>query len=109
MVTSRPRLAFYLRVSGCELRDSSSGGMQHVALAGPLFIGGTLKIAYDVALYASFRPVVGETLTATAVDSVNTFDSPNTVVPKPVSAKVEGDHLTVTLQPKSVTVLAVRQ
>jgi len=29
--------------------------MQHVALAGPLFIGGTLKIAYDLLLYRSFR------------------------------------------------------
>lgn len=29
--------------------------MQQVALAGPLFIGGTLKIAYDVLLYGSFR------------------------------------------------------
>jgi hypothetical protein len=29
--------------------------MQHLALAGPLFIGGTLKIAYDIALYRSFR------------------------------------------------------
>ena len=29
--------------------------MQHVALAGPLIAGGTLKIAYDLALYASFR------------------------------------------------------
>ncbi|HYU79941.1 MAG TPA: MFS transporter [Vicinamibacterales bacterium] len=31
--------------------------MQRVALAGPLFIGGTLKIAYDVMLYAQFRHV----------------------------------------------------
>ena len=31
--------------------------MQHVALAGPLFIGGTLKIAYDILLYRSFRHV----------------------------------------------------
>ena len=31
--------------------------MQHVALAGPLFIGGTLKIAYDLMLYGSFRNV----------------------------------------------------
>src|SRR5438552_7846094 len=29
--------------------------MQHVALAGPLFIGGTLRMAYDVMLYGSFR------------------------------------------------------
>jgi MFS family permease len=31
--------------------------MQHVVLAGPLFIGGTLKIAYDVLLYGSFRRI----------------------------------------------------
>ena len=31
--------------------------MERVALAGPLFIGGTLKIAYDVMLYAQFRHV----------------------------------------------------
>ena len=31
--------------------------MQQVALAGPLFIGGTLKIAYDLLLYSSFRNI----------------------------------------------------
>jgi predicted MFS family arabinose efflux permease len=31
--------------------------MERVALAGPLFIGGTLKIAYDVILYTQFRHV----------------------------------------------------
>jgi alpha-L-arabinofuranosidase len=54
------------------------------------------------------RTVAGETLTATAVDSVNTSEAPNTVAPKPVSAKVQGDRLSVTLEPKSVTVLSVR-
>jgi len=29
--------------------------MQHLALAAPLFIGGSLKIVYDVFLYRSFR------------------------------------------------------
>ncbi|HVG70462.1 MAG TPA: MFS transporter [Vicinamibacterales bacterium] len=29
--------------------------MQHLSLAAPLFIGGTLKILYDLALYRSFR------------------------------------------------------
>jgi predicted MFS family arabinose efflux permease len=29
--------------------------MQHVALASPLFIGGSLKIVYDLMLYRSFR------------------------------------------------------
>ena len=55
------------------------------------------------------RTAAGETLTAAAVDSVNTVEAPNAVTPKPVSAKVQGDRLTVRLEPKSVTVLSVRQ
>ena len=31
--------------------------MQHVALAGPLVIGGVLKIGYDLLLYRAFRHV----------------------------------------------------
>jgi alpha-N-arabinofuranosidase len=54
------------------------------------------------------KTVSGETLTAPKVDSVNTFDAPNAVMPKPVSAKIQGGQLTVTLEPKSVTVLSVR-
>jgi alpha-N-arabinofuranosidase len=50
----------------------------------------------------------GETLTAAAVDSVNTFAAPMTVAPRPLSAKVDGDRVTVTVAPKSVTVIAVR-
>ena len=55
------------------------------------------------------KAAAGETLTAPKVDSVNTFDAPNTVVPKPVSAKVQGDKLTLKLDPKSVTVVSVEQ
>jgi alpha-L-arabinofuranosidase len=51
----------------------------------------------------------GETLTAPKVDSVNSFDAPNTVVPKPVSAKAEGGKMTLELAPKSVTVISVEQ
>jgi alpha-N-arabinofuranosidase len=54
------------------------------------------------------RSASGETLTAPAIDSVNTFEAPKTVMPKPLTAQVQGDRLTVTLEPKSVTVLAVR-
>ena len=36
------------------------------------------------------KSAVGETLTAPKVDSVNTFESPNTVVPKPVAARGSG-------------------
>jgi alpha-L-arabinofuranosidase len=50
----------------------------------------------------------GETLTAPAIDSVNTFDAPQTVTPRAVSAQIIADRLTMTLEPKSVTVLALR-
>ncbi len=55
------------------------------------------------------KSAVGQTLTAPKVDSVNTFDSPNTVVPKPVSARVQGGKLVLELAPKSVTVVSVEQ
>jgi alpha-N-arabinofuranosidase len=55
------------------------------------------------------KTVSGETLTAAAVDSVNSFEAPGTVAPKPVSAKLVGDELTLTLEPKSVTVLSIRR
>jgi alpha-N-arabinofuranosidase len=50
-----------------------------------------------------------ETLTAPKVDSVNTFDAPNTVAPKPIAAKAQGGKLTLRLEPKSVTVVSVEQ
>jgi hypothetical protein len=31
-----------------------------------------------------------ETLTAPRIDRVNTFEAPNTVVPKPIGAKIQG-------------------
>ena len=55
------------------------------------------------------RSAAGETLTAPKVDSVNSFDSPDTVVPKPISAKVQGGKLSLKLEPRSVTVISVEQ
>jgi alpha-N-arabinofuranosidase len=55
------------------------------------------------------KSAAGETLTASSVDSVNTFDAPNTVIPKPVSAKVQGGTLALKLEPKSVTVISFEQ
>jgi len=49
----------------------------------------------------------GQTLSAPKVDSVNTFDAPNTVAPKAMSAKVAGGKLTLTVAPASVTVLGL--
>jgi alpha-N-arabinofuranosidase len=40
---------------------------------------------------------------------VNTFDAPRTVAPKPISARLQGEELTLTLEPKSVTVLSITQ
>ena len=64
-----------------------------------------------VASLAGIKPraATGETLTAAKVDSVNTFDAPNAVKPKPISVKVEGGKLKLTLEPKSVTVITVDQ
>jgi alpha-N-arabinofuranosidase len=53
------------------------------------------------------RSVAGETLTAPKVDSVNTFDAPNVVAPKAISAKAQNGRLVLQLPPKSVTVVSV--
>ena len=55
------------------------------------------------------KSAAGQTLTAPKVDSVNTFDAPNTVVPKAIAAKVQGGKLSLTLEPKSVTVISIEQ
>ena len=55
------------------------------------------------------KSAVGETLTAPKVDSVNTFDAPNTVVPRRVSTSIQAGRLTLKLEPKSVTVISVEQ
>jgi alpha-N-arabinofuranosidase len=53
------------------------------------------------------KSAAGETLTAPKVDSVNTFEAPNAVVPKPIAARVEGGKVTLALEPRSVTVVSV--
>ena len=55
------------------------------------------------------KSAAGETLTAPRVDSVNTFETPTTVVPKRISAKVEGGAVSLKLEPKSITVISVEQ
>jgi alpha-L-arabinofuranosidase len=56
---------------------------------------------------ATVKSAAGQTLTAPKVDSVNTFDAPSTVVPKPAAAGVQGAKLTLRLEPKSVTVVSI--
>jgi alpha-L-arabinofuranosidase len=67
-----------------------------------------VEIEVNIAGVAA-KSASGETLTAPKVDSVNTFDAPNTVVPKPFSAKAQGGKLSLRLDPKSVTVVSVEQ
>lgn len=57
----------------------------------------------------SAKSLVGQTLSALKVDSVNTFEAPDTVVPKAISAKAQGGKLVLQLQPKSVTVVSVEK
>lgn len=51
----------------------------------------------------------GETLTAPTVDSIDTLDALNAVLPKPISAKAQGGELILKLEPKSVSVISVEQ
>jgi alpha-N-arabinofuranosidase len=67
-----------------------------------------LEIEADVTGIAA-KSAKGETLTAPAVDSINTFDTPRRVVPKPVAGTVHDGKLTLTVEPKSVTVISLEQ
>ncbi len=49
----------------------------------------------------------GQTLAAPKFNSINTFEAPNTVQPKPVSARASGGKLAIELAPASVTVVAL--
>ncbi|MBV9265382.1 MAG: alpha-N-arabinofuranosidase, partial [Acidobacteriaceae bacterium] len=55
------------------------------------------------------KSATAETLTAPAVDSVNTFDAPNTVVPKPTAVKLQNNEISLTVEPRSVTVISAVQ
>jgi alpha-L-arabinofuranosidase len=48
-----------------------------------------------------------ETLTGAAVDSINTVASSNTVVPKPTALKIRDGKLSLTVAPRSVTVVSI--
>ena len=57
----------------------------------------------------SAKSASGDVMTAPQVDSVNTFDAPNTVVPKPFRAQGSGGELELQLAPKSITVVRVEE
>ena len=41
--------------------------------------------------------------------SINTFDSPNAVAPRPTEVKVQNGKLSLTIEPRSVTVVSIEQ
>jgi len=55
------------------------------------------------------RSATGETLTAPAVDAVNTFNAPNAVIPKPAAVKVQNGEISLAVGPGSVTVVSIEQ
>jgi len=55
------------------------------------------------------KSATAQTLTGAAVDSINTFQSPNSVVPKPTAVKVQNGKLSLTVAPRSVTVVSIEQ
>lgn len=55
------------------------------------------------------RAASGTVLTADRVDAVNTYDKPDSVVPRQIAARVSNGRISLTLPPKSVTVLSVTQ
>jgi alpha-N-arabinofuranosidase len=66
----------------------------------------TLQVQADITGIKA-KTARGETLTAPAVDSVNTFDSPRAVVPNSAAVKVQDGKLMLSLDPKSVTVVSI--
>ncbi|NMC40939.1 MAG: alpha-N-arabinofuranosidase [Bacteroidales bacterium] len=55
----------------------------------------------------SIISVNGERLFASSIDAVNTFENPDNVSPKEISATVLDNKISVTVQPQSLTVLTI--
>jgi alpha-L-arabinofuranosidase len=56
----------------------------------------------------SLASVTGETLFASSIDAINTFESPDNVSPKAINASVSGSDVSLTVQPQSLTVLSIK-
>jgi alpha-N-arabinofuranosidase len=92
-------------VSAAAARDKA--GVVHVALANMDPNQPATVSAKQAGLSAT--SVSGRIITAPAMDAVNSFDHPNTVVPQAFTgASVSADGLTVTLPPKSVVMLDLK-
>jgi alpha-N-arabinofuranosidase len=88
------------QVDGLAARDKD--GVTWVALTN---LDPTREAVVPIEGAGAVRNATGQVLTAAAVDSVNTFEAPNTVVPKPFSARSVNGALRLRLPPKSVMVV----
>jgi alpha-N-arabinofuranosidase len=91
------------RVDALAAKDASGKLWLEITNLDP---GKPVVVDADIAGMA-IKSAKGETLTASQVDSVNTFSAPNAVVPKPVFASVKSGRLALTVAPKSVTVVSL--
>jgi len=91
------------RVDAIAARDAQGKTWLAVANLDP---NQSTQVVIDVSGTA-FKRARGETLSAPRVDSVNTFDAPQTVAPKPYLAKAAGKQLKLPLAPASLTVVAL--
>jgi alpha-N-arabinofuranosidase len=58
---------------------------------------------------AEMKKITGEVLTAAAMDSMNTFDKPDSIQPSSFTAfKLDGSHVIITMPSKSVVVLELQ-
>jgi alpha-N-arabinofuranosidase len=56
----------------------------------------------------AIRSAKGQVLTAPRVDSINTFEQPQAVAPRAISATSRGGKLTLKLPPKAIAVVALQ-
>jgi alpha-N-arabinofuranosidase len=67
-------------------------------------------VAIDVDLAGiKVKSAKAETLAAPTVDGINTFESPNTVVPKSTGVKLQDGKISLTIEPRSITVVSIEQ
>ena len=91
------------RLDAISARDKN--GKLWVALTN---VDPTRRVQVELAAPGAKR-AVGETLSAPKIDSVNTFEAPSLVTPKPAAVKISGGKLVLDLAPESVTVVALEQ
>jgi len=93
------------RVDAIAAKDASGKLWLEVTNLDP---GQPVEIAASVGGVTA-KSAAAETLTAPKVDSVNSFEAPDAVVPRRVEAMVQGGTVTLMLPPKSVTVVSIEQ